>query len=131
MDKRFLHSPRVRRVGPPFVTPTSLAEQNSSPHLRRSAGPPIASDPNSFPPSELLPYDTFEKKSVQQLLYEVYSKRCFFPYNLTWNVSSMIRALKHDLILPTILPTINGINSLVNSKQLSIARHIANIWSKI
>ncbi len=82
MDKRFLHSPRVRRVGPPFVTPTSLAQQSSNPDLLRSAGPPIASD-YSFPPSELLPYDTFEKQSVQQLLYEVYSKICFFPYNLT------------------------------------------------
>jgi len=81
MDKKFLYSPKGRRFRSPAVTPTSLAQENSDSHLRGSAGQPKAPDSNLFPSSELMPYDTFEKKSVQQLLYEVYSKRCFFPYH--------------------------------------------------
>jgi len=73
MNKKFLHPSKDCRVGP-----TSLDQQNSNSNMRRSAGSPIASEPNSSPPPELMPYDTFEKKSVQQLLYEVYSKNVLF-----------------------------------------------------
>jgi hypothetical protein len=82
MDKRFLRSPKVWRVAPPLMMPTSSAHENNGTYLRGSPGPSRISDENPFDLPKLIQYDTLEKKSAQQLLYEVYRKG-FFPYNLT------------------------------------------------
>ncbi len=125
-------------VGPTKrVTPASSRQQIGSSHFRVSSGLPMASDEylSSFP--KLITYDIFEKKSPQQLLYEVYKKSYFFFLIIYLeNVFSINRALKNDLI-PGVNRKrsringrsfrINGKSSRVNSRNMTAARAIEKI----
>ncbi len=66
-------------VGPTKrVTPVLSPQQISGPYFNGSSGSPIASDANLSSLPKLITYDIFEKKSPQQLLYEVYKRSFFF-----------------------------------------------------
>lgn len=83
-------------------------------------------DSRSLELPEFIKYDIYEKKSIQQLLFEVEKKKNCLLFYENFDFSIRVLKLKTERELPGC-----GASLMRNFKSVQAVRNMLNIWSKV